>query len=151
MVSASRSDPAQPIGRNGSGRPPARADPRRELARTGERLAARHLERQGFSILARNVRTRHGEIDLIAFDGHTLVFAEVKTRTHQMRGAACPLQLPLEALSARQRARLRRLAGAWLAQAPRRPFADAIRFDAIGVSVDAAGAVQRIEHVPDAW
>ena len=57
-----------------------RADPRRALGALGEELAAAHLQRLGFVVLARNVRTRHGEIDLIAFDGRTLVFAEVKTR-----------------------------------------------------------------------
>ncbi len=49
-------------------------NPRHELGRLGERLAASHLERLGFAILARNARTRYGEIDLIGFDGHTLVF-----------------------------------------------------------------------------
>src|SRR5438270_868017 len=58
-----------------AGRP--RSDPRVRLGRLGEALAAARLERLGFTILARNARTRHGEIDLIAFDGQTLVFAEV--------------------------------------------------------------------------
>ena len=53
---------------------------RLQLGRRGEQLAALHLERLGFEILARNERTRHGEIDLIACDGETIVFAEVKTR-----------------------------------------------------------------------
>ena len=56
------------------------ADPRHALGRRGEELAAEHLHRLGFSPLGRNERTRYGEIDLIAFDGRTLVFAEVKTR-----------------------------------------------------------------------
>ena len=56
----------------GAGAPPK--DPRHALGRLGEQLAAAHLERLGFAILARNARTRYGEIDLIAFDGHTLVF-----------------------------------------------------------------------------
>ncbi len=50
------------------------------LGRLGEELAAAHLRRLGFATLARNVRTRHGEIDLIVFDGRTLAFVEVKTR-----------------------------------------------------------------------
>src|ERR1700735_1066162 len=57
-----------------------RVDPRQTLGRLGEELAAAHLERLGFSMLGRNERTRYGEIDLIAFDARTLVFAEVKTR-----------------------------------------------------------------------
>jgi Uncharacterised protein family UPF0102 len=53
---------------------PRREDTRRALGQLGERLAAEHLERLGFAIVARNARTRHGEIDLVAFDGHTLCF-----------------------------------------------------------------------------
>ncbi|MBI4601734.1 MAG: YraN family protein, partial [Planctomycetes bacterium] len=48
------------------------------LGRRGERAAARHLRRQGLRILARNVREGRGEIDLVALDGATLVFVEVK-------------------------------------------------------------------------
>jgi Holliday junction resolvase-like predicted endonuclease len=48
--------------------------PRHTLGRRGEQFAAEHLQRLGFSPLGRNERTRYGEIDLIAFDGRTLVF-----------------------------------------------------------------------------
>jgi hypothetical protein len=67
-----------PSPRSPSGRParPSGADPRRALGALGEELAGAHLERLGFSLLARNVRTRHGEIDLIAFDGSTLAFMD---------------------------------------------------------------------------
>jgi putative endonuclease len=52
----------------------------RQLGREAERLAARHLKKQNYRILARNLRQRHGEIDLIAIDqdGPTLVIVEVK-------------------------------------------------------------------------
>jgi putative endonuclease len=136
-----------------SGRPQPR-DPRRELGCAGESLAAAHLRRRGFAIVARNQRTRHGEIDLIAFDRHTLVFAEVKTRrVPTMRGPTDDrADSPLAGLSPRQRARLRRLAAAWLARADRSaPYAQAIRFDAIGVALDGQGALQRLEHIPAAW
>jgi hypothetical protein len=59
---------------------PALPDGRRSLGRLGEELAAAHFERLGFGVIARNVRTRHGEIDLIAFDGATLVFADANGR-----------------------------------------------------------------------
>ena len=55
-------------------------DVRQTAGRRGEDLAAEHLERLGFQVLARNHRTRFGELDLVAYDGETLVFAEVKTR-----------------------------------------------------------------------
>lgn len=128
-------------------------DPRHRLGRLGEDLAAAHLEGLGFAILARNVRTRHGEIDLIAFDGATLVFAEVKTA--RRRGDADTGTTggdPLEWLGAPQRTRLRRLAGAWLSDAAEpRPRARALRFDAIGVLVDRADALLRLDHLEGAW
>jgi putative endonuclease len=124
----------------------------------GEQLAAAHLERLGFTILERNVRTRHGEIDLIAFDGRTLVFAEVKTRrVAGGRRELPPGQEPLATLRPRQRARLRRLAVAWLSATPpdddrrSRPTARTIRFDALGVVLDAGEKLLRLDHLEGAW
>jgi putative endonuclease len=136
-------------------RPPSggRADPRRTLGRCGEDLAAAHLDRLGFSTLARNVRTRYGEIDLIVFDGRTLIFAEVKTRRVRSHTASVrPDQEPLPWLRPRQRARVRRLAVAWLSDEQRtRPTAHTIRFDAVGVIIDARGELLRLDHVEGAW
>jgi putative endonuclease len=128
-------------------------DARGALGRRGEELAAAHLRARGFRTLARNVRTRRGEIDLIAFDGATLVFAEVKTRLIGARQAEIrPDQQPLLGLSARQRVRLRRLAAAWLREAVTRPpVASTIRFDAIGVAIDTRGRLRALEHVEAAW
>jgi putative endonuclease len=124
----------------------------------GEQLAAAHLERLGFAILERNLRTRHGEIDLIAFDGRTLVFAEVKTRRiARGRRELPPGQEPLATLRPRQRARLRRLAVAWLSAAPpgdgrrSRPTAATIRFDAVGLVLDAGEQLLRLDHLEGAW
>jgi putative endonuclease len=137
------------------GRPSSTPDGgrRRALGRLGEDLAARHFGRLGFTILGRNVRTRAGEIDLIAFDGRTLVFAEVKTRRTGARdGRAHPDQEPLSGLRHRQRARLRRLAVAWLSDEDRtRPSARTIRFDAVGVLVDGRGRLVRLDHLEGAW
>jgi putative endonuclease len=126
-------------------------DPRRTLGRLGEELAAEHLRRLGFRLLARNVRTRFGEIDLIVFDGRTIVFAEVKCRRARHAKALDPGHEPLSMLSHRQRARLRRLASAWLLDARRRPSAELLRFDAIGVTVDMRGEPLHVEHVAGAW
>jgi putative endonuclease len=128
-------------------------DPRRALGHLGERLAAGHLERLGFVILARNARTRYGEIDLIAFDGGTLAIVEVKTR----KASACaqrirPDQQPLAWLRPRQRARLRKLAAAWLADEKHvRPAARTIRFDAIGVVLNGKDQLLRLDHIEGAW
>ena len=134
----------------------AHGDDRRWLGARGEQLAAEHLERLGFAVLARNVRTSHGEIDLIAFDGRTLVFVEVKARRVRRRGAAGALaDDPLASLRPRQRLRLRRLAVAWLgaqrAEAGAAPFAHSLRFDAIGVVLDGDGALLRLDHLEAAW
>jgi putative endonuclease len=128
-------------------------DRRRALGRRGEQLAAGELKRRGYRLLAQNVRTREGEIDLIALDGRTLVFVEVKTRciASRQRGIRED-QDPLRGLGARQRRRLRRMAATWLRDhRRRRPHAEAIRFDAIGVVLDATGAQRRIDHVRDAF
>ncbi len=128
-------------------------DARRTIGRLGEDLAAQHLTRLGFSTLARNVRTRHGEIDLIVFDGKVLAFVEVKTRAAGFGGRPIrPDQEPLPWLRPRQRARLRRLARAWLSdERHERPSARTIRFDAVGVIVDERGRLLRQDHVEAAW
>src|SRR6187200_885530 len=63
-------------------------DTRRALGERGERLALAHLERLGFALVARNHRTRWGEIDLIVFDGTTLVFVEVRRAGRRLAPAA---------------------------------------------------------------
>ncbi|MFZ2052277.1 MAG: YraN family protein [Solirubrobacteraceae bacterium] len=127
-----------------------RPDPRHALGRLGEDLAATHLERRGFAIVDRNARTRYGEIDLIAFDGVVLAFVEVKTRRASTQSGR-HLPAPLEGLRPRQRARLRRLAAAWLAERTSPLLARELRFDAIGVVVDETGSVLRLDHVEGAW
>lgn len=121
-----------------------KTDPRHHLGRLGERLAAEHLERRGCSIVARNHRTRHGEIDLIALDGDTMVFVEVKTR----RGRGDPW----DALHEAKRVQVRRMALAYLSDGPAdRPRASLLRFDAIGVVVDARGRLTRLDHLLGAF
>lgn len=143
--------------------PPRRCrDRRRALGSHGETLAAAHLQRRGFTVVARNVRTRHGEIDLIACDGGALVFVEVKTRrapaprsgadSEGSEPSTPAVVAPLEGLRAGQRARLRRLAAAWLQDPGRaRPKASTIRFDAIGVLLDGRGRLLRLDHIEGAW
>jgi putative endonuclease len=127
----------------GDGRP---RDHRRAVGRLGERFALEHLQACGFTIVARNYRTHHGEIDLIVFDGCTLAFVEVKTR--QARTSARVEESPLAWLSARQLARLRQIAHAWLNDRRHTPTtAQNMRFDAIGVVVNAGGALVTLEHI----
>ncbi len=119
-------------------------DLRQLLGRQGERLAAEHLERLGYRILARRHRTRFGEIDLIAADEETLVFCEVKTR-RQGSGT------PWDALTSAKQAQVRRMAAAWLVEATGRPRADDLRFDAVGVVVDAHGELVSLDHLEAAF
>jgi putative endonuclease len=132
---------------------PAPRDGRRALGAHGEDLAVAHLRRLGFTVLARNVRTRHGEIDVIAFDGRVLIFAEVKTRrASNRRRGLCAEEQPLAWLKFSQRTRLKRLACAWLYEnVHARPKAHSIRFDAIGVIVDGTGRLLRLDHIESAW
>jgi putative endonuclease len=123
-------------------RNPARASAR-ALGQAGEAAAVRLLRRRGLVILARNLRSRLGEIDLLARDGPTLVFVEVKAR----RGALG--DPPEAAVDARKRARLIRLALGYLAA--RRLGERSCRFDVVGVTLDAAGGVTGVRHLEHAF
>ena len=119
-------------------------DLRRGLGRSGEQAAAQHLQRLGFDVLERNYRTRWGELDLIAFDGRTLVFCEVKTR--RSGGGR-----PFEALPASKQRRVRTMAMRWLTERADRPRALELRFDAIGVTIDGHGQLVAVEHLEGAF
>jgi putative endonuclease len=130
--------------RNG---PPAESnDARQSLGRLGEQLAAEHLVRRGFQIVERNYRTRWGELDIVAFDGRTMAFCEVKTRR-----LAPGTGSPFEALRALKQSQVRKMAGHWLIARTQRPRPDILRFDAIGVTFDRAGRLVGIEHLEGAF
>ena len=121
-------------------------DPRRRLGQLGEKLAAEHLVRRGFEIVERNYRTRWGELDIVAFDGRTLAFCEVKSRrVSPGRGS------PFDALHVPKRAQVRKMAGSWLIDRVDRPYADVVRFDAIGVTFSRDGRLIEIEHLEGAF
>jgi putative endonuclease len=119
------------------------ADPRHELGRRGEDLAAAHLERLGYAIVARNHRTRFGEIDLVAADAETLVIVEVKTRRGRGR--------PWDGLDERKRRQVRRMGLAYLNEVADRPRRRAVRFDAVGVTIDPAGRLAALDHLEGAF
>ncbi len=118
------------------------SNPRHDLGRAGERLALEHYERLGFRLLDRNYRTPAGELDLILYDGATIVFAEVKTRR------APTVIDPVESVTPTKQRRVRRLAAAWLAERGRnRPHARELRFDAVGVMIDRAGRLVALDQL----
>ncbi len=120
------------------------ADPRHDLGRLGERLAAEHLERLGYRVVARNHRTRFGELDVVAEGEGELVFCEVKTRR---AGSGSPW----EALHPAKRAQVRRMAAAYLNDVTDRPWSASLRFDAVGVTIDAHGRLVALEHLEGAF
>lgn len=96
-----------------------------------EDAAETHLRRNGYRIVERNLRTKLGEIDLVALDGETLVFVEVKARMSAEFGLA------IEAVGPRKRARLARVAALVLA---RNRSQRACRFDVLGLDRAADGS-----------
>ena len=98
---------------------------RAQRGRAGEDAAAALLEAHGYRIVGRNVRLPGGELDIIARDGETVVFVEVKARAGATYGSA------VRAVDARKRARLRALASDWLQIAAPRARArfDVVTFD----------------------
>lgn len=114
---------------------------RQRLGRIGEELAVAELERCGYAILARRYRTDRGEIDIVAEDGETLVFVEVKARATAEFGTAA------EAVTRRKQHRLVAMAVDYLARSgdTTRPC----RFDV--VAIDDALTAPRIVVYRDAF
>jgi putative endonuclease len=121
-------------------------DRTKELGRLGEELAAEHFSRLGYRVLARNHRTRFGELDLILADEHdsTIVFCEVKSR----RLGTGPWH---DSLHERKQKQVRTMAAAWLAKVTDRPFGAELRFDAVGVTLDERGRLVRLDHMQAAF
>lgn len=120
-------------------------DGRIPLGRYGEQLAVEHLQAAGWQVLDRNWRCREGELDIVARDGQTLVFCEVKTRSGTGFGA------PAEAVTAVKARRIRRLAARYLAEsaAGGRSWPE-LRFDVLGV-IRSRGQRTRVEHLRGAF
>ena len=109
---------------------------RTQLGKAGEDLACRELERRGYAILARRYRRRGGEIDIIARDGPTLVFVEVKARDSDGFGE------PAEAVTALKQLRMTRLATDYII---RQRLADCpCRFDVVAIQFDGGAPVVEV-------
>ena len=101
---------------------------RQQLGILGEELAAGALQRRGYSILARRYRTECGEIDIVAQDGETLVFVEVKARETAEFGTAA------EAVTPWKQRRLARMARDYLTR--ERIDGPPCRFDVVAIMID---------------
>ena len=117
-------------------------DPRRIFGQEGESAAEQYLRDKGYRILARNVRSSVGELDLVAEDGQVLVFVEVKARRTDAFGGA------IHAVHQRKQEKLIQLAAQYLARhhLKDRPC----RFDVVLLQGTSAEASQ-IEHIQNAF
>jgi putative endonuclease len=122
---------------------------RRTTGRRAEDLVASRLLARSWEVVERNARTRYGELDIVALDGMSLVFIEVKAAR---AGTSFGPERPVHAIGPRKQRQVRRLATAWLAE--RRgslPRYTEIRFDAVGVSFDHEGRVAELDHIEGAF
>jgi len=117
-------------------------DGRRRLGAFGERLAAAHLEAKGYRIRARNFRCREGEIDIVAQDGETLVFVEVRTRRGDALGG------PAESVTAGKEARLVAAATAYVQSLPEPPTDQ--RIDVVAIQLSPGGRLLAVDHIEGA-
>ncbi len=114
---------------------------RQAFGKLGENIAVEELERRGYEILARRYRTRHGEIDIVARDGVTIVFVEVKARATAEFGTAA------EAVTISKQRRLGAMATDYLARSRVPPCP--CRFDV--VAIDGVGDAMRVTVYRDAF
>jgi putative endonuclease len=112
-------------------------NPRKDLGQFGERIAAHRLEASGMQVVARNVRTRGGEIDIVAHDGHDIVFVEVRTR-RSIPGLAA------ESLGAEKLRRMWQCAMDYCETAALSP--ERARIDVISIDLGPGGQAAHVEH-----
>jgi putative endonuclease len=116
---------------------------KKSLGQRGEAAAARYLKRIGYRILARHVDLPLGELDIIAVDGRTIVFVEVKTRTSDGAGR------PAEAIDSRKEQRMTQAALAYLKR--NGLLRHAARFDVVAVNWPKSSRRPLIEHYQNAF
>ena len=121
---------------------PTRGERNKATGQAGEELAADYLKRLGYELLGRNYRCRGGEVDIVARDGATLVFVEVKTRRSTAFG------LPQQAVTQFKQRQIARAAQTWLAQ--HRKHGTSARFDVLSVLL-LPDRPAEIEHITNAF
>jgi putative endonuclease len=114
----------------------------KRLGDRGEAIAAEYLEAHGWTVLHRNFRLRHREIDLVVRRGVKVAFVEVKTRAGSAFGH------PLEAITRRKQKEIQQVAAAWLHR--HGTPSDTYQFDAVAILLPFDGP-PTIEHLEDAW
>lgn len=118
-------------------------DSRRDTGRFGEDAAASFLEGKGFTVIARNWRSGHYELDIVAVDGEGLHFVEVRTRIN-------PEILPQDTVNAAKQRKVTEAARRFLRQPAHLKFSDfEVFFDVIGVTLANEGV--DLEYIPQAF
>lgn len=120
----------------------ARARPK-PLGRRGEDAASRHLKRLGYHIVARNVDSPLGELDIVAVDDRTVVFVEVKTRTSADAGS------PTDAIDSRKQQRMTQSALAYLKT--HGLLEHSARFDVVAVTWSQGARRPAVKHIQNAF
>ena len=120
---------------------------RLRLGRAAEQLVAERLVESGWQIVTRNARLPSGELDLVALDGSTLVFVEVKAGR---AGAIHGPERPAHAVGRRKQLKLRRLAREWIAEGRGPSGVAGYRFDVVGVSFGPDGLAD-VDHIRAAF
>lgn len=122
---------------------PPGADPRHDLGKRGEDLAAAYLRKQGYRIIARRERVLRGDLDIVALDDRTVVFVEVRTRSDTRHGH------PAETVNHRKQQRIATLANAYIR---RHRLEDCrVRIDVVTVTLEGEDGTPEIEHFQDAF
>lgn len=116
---------------------------RAELGRIAEDHAARYLQSRGYRIRERNFRTRGGEVDIIAEQGGTLAFVEVRARSSP------DFMSPMESVTPTKQRRVARAASLYISTRERRERL--MRFDVIEVHVTPEGRVRKVELTQGAF
>lgn len=119
------------------------ARPKRSLGERGEAIASDYLRKKRYRIVGTRQRSKIGEIDIVAVDGQTVVFVEVKTRRSHQAGS------PLEGVTRQKQRQLTRLALAYLKR--HKLLEQRARFDVVGITWNADGSEPEIQHIEHAF
>ena len=114
-----------------------------ELGAKGEKRAAKFLKRKGYKIIQRNYSCKLGEIDIIARQNNTTIFAEVKTRQTEEFGA------PQYSINAAKRNHISKVALCYIKE--KRLMGQSCRFDVIAVTFPSGSRKPKIEHIENAF
>jgi len=114
----------------------------KKIGAEGEKLAAEFLKRNNYDVIAANYRCRHGEIDIIARQGKTLIFVEVKTRSSLRFG------MGMEAVNYAKQQKIRKVAMNFISE--KKVLFSGLRFDVIDIFMKQPN-VSQITHVKNAF